>query len=39
MAKAVGELKSGADGSKNLRMLPKAWNIPKSAMASLRHCW
>ena len=32
MAKAVEEFKSGADGSKQLRMLARAWNIPKSTL-------
>jgi len=46
MAKAVEEFKSGADGSKNLRMLARAWNVPKSTLqrrvsgtvGGTRHC-
>jgi len=32
MAEAIEEYKSGADGSKQLRMLARAWNIPKSTL-------
>jgi len=46
MAKATEEFKSGADGSKKLRMLARAWNIPKSTLqrrvsgsvGGTRHC-